>query len=713
MSTTILGQPLDRIDGRRKVTGAAGYAADRTPAGVAYAAPVLSTIAAGEIVRLDPRAAAAAPGVLAVLHHGNSPKLHRCPDEMSAGLKISEQRPPFEDQKIYYAGQIVAVVVAGTLEQARWAARLVQVKYHATSPLLTLDAGIAAGKSRPQDDEATQRGDPEKAWRNSAVQIDATYTTPVEVHSAMELHSAVAHWEGDRLTVDDSTQWVYGQARSLAHVLGIPADRVVVRAAFVGGGFGSKLFLWPHTILAAVAARHLGRPVSFVLPRQAHFSTAGHRPFTRQRVRLGAESDGRLSAIVHEAWTHTSQVTHYVESCTESTPPLYSCPHVGTSHHVVSLHVGSPTSMRGPGTCPGTFAVETALDELALQLGRDPLELRLKNIPARDEQRDVPWSANHFADCLRGAADRFGWARRNPAVGSMRDQGEVLGWGLAAATWPAYRSQATVQVELRADNTAHVSCATQDIGTGTYTVMAQVVAELTSLPIDRITVNLGDSSLPRGPISGGSMVTATVVPAVALATRRALEELGIDRAGEKPPHRAEAIADALRRLGRESVTAEATTKPGDETKQFSFRCFGAHCVEVRWDSGVSRLRVSRVVSVFDAGRIINLKTATNQLEGGIVMGLGMALREEAIYDGRTGRVVNDNLADYHLMVQADMPQLDVTLLDRPDPHIGEFGAKGLGEIGITGIAAAISNAVHHATGKRIRDLPITIEKLLG
>jgi xanthine dehydrogenase YagR molybdenum-binding subunit len=345
------------------------------------------------------------------------------------------------------------------------------------------------------------------------------------------------------------------------------------------------------------------------------------------------------------------------------------------------------------------------MDELAIKLRVDPAELRLKNLPRTDEANNRPWSSNHFGDCIQLALQRFGWSRRNPAVGSMRDGARILGWGFAAATWPAHRKTASAKVELRGDGTAKVSCGTQDIGTGTYTVIAQVVSELTGLGFDRIDVKIGDSTLPRGPISGGSMATASVVPAVALATRRALEQWRARRGQDFPKFTPS--------IGESVVTGEASVEPGEETKRFSFRCFGAHCVEVSWDPAITKLKVSRIVSAFDAGRIINRKTALNQIEGALIMGLGMALMEEAVYDERTGRIVNDNLADYHVPVHADLPVMDVSFLDRPDPHIGEFGAKGLGEIGITGIAAAIANAVHHASGKRIRELPITIEKLLA
>ena len=733
MDTVVIGKPLDRIDGRLKVTGRANYAADNRLDRIAFGYGVVSTIAQGKIERLDTTAAERAPGVLRVLRRGNLPKLQRCPDEMKNKLKSAETRTPFEDDTIYYAGQLIALVVAETFEQARWASHLVRVSYRDAKPALTLDDGAAAHGAKPQEDEATKRGDPEGAFSRTAVKIDETYTTPVEVHNAMEMHATLAHWEGDRLIVHDSTQWVVGQAKSLAYVLGIPPEKIELHAPFIGGGFGSKLFLWPHAVLAAVAARELQRPVKIVLSRQQQFTTAGHRPTTRQRIRLGAERDGQLTAILHDSQSHTSLVTEYVESCGEATPALYRCENVSTSHALIPVNVGTPTSMRAPGAAPGLFALESAMDELAVQLSLDPIELRRRNIPEQDGDKKLPWSSNHFAECLRIASDRFGWPRRDPEPGAMKDGHETLGWGFAAATWPAHRSAASAKVELRADGTARVLCATQDIGTGTYTVLAQVVSEITSLPFRQIDVAIGNSTFPPGPISGGSQATATVVPAVSAAARDAVKKLFAaitqpDRAlaGVDPATltlRDGAVADAGGRrvplrelLARERavpIVGEGNTKPGEETKRFAFRSFGAHCVEVRYDPAIARLRVSRIVSAFDVGRLINRKTALNQIEGALIMGLGMALLEHSEYDPRNGRVVTDNLADYLVPVHADCPQLDVTLLDIPDPHIGDFGAKGLGEIGITGIAAAIANAAYHATGTRFRNLPITIEKLIA
>jgi xanthine dehydrogenase YagR molybdenum-binding subunit len=527
---------------------------------------------------------------------------------------------------------------------------------------------------------------------------------------------------------------VVGQKQALARTFGLSDEDVVVHSRFIGGGFGGKLFLWPHSVAAALAARVVERPVKLVLDRRSEFTTAGHRPVTRQRIRLGATKDGRLTSLRHDSLSHTSLVHEYTESCTDISRSLYACAHVATSQYIVPVHVGTPTPMRGPGETPGLWALESALDELACELQIDPLTLRLRNLPERDEGKQLPWSVHTHGECLELAARRFGWERRDPRVGSMRAGREIIGWGLASATWPGHRDVAQVQVELTVDGRARISCATQDIGTGTYTVLAQVLSELTGLPFARIDVAIGDSRLPEGPISGGSMATASVVPAVAEATRRAVQKLmelavapGGPFAGANPASlsfTAEGVQPAtggrfvsseeiLKAAGVSGVRGEARTESGEDNDRYSIRSFGAHCVEVRWDPGLARLRVSRVVSVIDTGRIINRHTAANQVYGSIMMGIGMTLLEQAIYDERSGRVVTDNLADYLVPVHADTPDMDLTLLDRPDPRIGEFGARGIGEIGLTGIAPAIAAAVHHATGKRLRDLPITVERLLG
>ena len=728
--SNLVGLPLRRYEGRAKVTGAARYAADNALPGLVHACGVFSTHANARIADIDHSAASRSPGVLGIWDHRNMPRLYRSSNDMEAGTRVGEIRLPFEDAHTHYAGQFVAVVAADTFEHAREAAALVKVRYEETAPpAVTIDRALdMRGASTPSAGEDISRGDFSEGWNDAAFRIEATYETPVEVHCALELHAAVATWHGDALEVWDSTQWVVGQAAALAEIFGIPPEQVTVHSPFIGGGFGGKLFLWPHSVVAALVAQQLKRPVKLMVDRRATFTTTGHRPATRQKLRLAAAADGKLRALSHETISHTSTVHEFVESCGSTSAALYECPHVCITQRLARADVGTPTPMRAPGAASGTFALESAIDELAIAASMDPIDFRLRNIAARDASSEgAPWSSNHLAECYRQARERFCWNARNPIPKSQRDGDEWVGFGMATASWPTEGGEATVKATLRADGTAQIACATQDIGTGTYTVIAQVAAEVLDLRIESVEVAIGHSFLPPGPISGGSMVTATVVPVVARAARnlrnsllsKACEPGGIFE-GEDPatlrfkhghiegPRRV-ALKDIFDAAGIHSLEAEARSgEPG----KFSFRSFGAHCVEVRWNPKAAQLRVSRAVSVFDVGRVINHATATNQIHGSLLMGLGMALLEESVYDRRTGRVVTDNLADYLVPVHADTPRMDIHFLDRPDPHIGEFGAKGIGEVGITGFPAAIANAVFHATGKRIRKIPIKVEDLL-
>jgi xanthine dehydrogenase YagR molybdenum-binding subunit len=486
-----------------------------------------------------------------------------------------------------------------------------------------------------------------------------------------------------------------------------------------------------------VAARHVNRPVKVTVPRSLMFTTTGHRPFTQQRVKLAATNDGKLVSVSHEVLQETSMVDDYVERCTDPTPILYSCPNVFAVQHLAHLNVGTPTPMRGPGTTPGLFALESALDELAVALNMDPLELRLKNYAERDESTDRPWSSKHLRECYQQGAERFGWSKRTPQVGSMRRGDKILGWGMATCTWPGSRSRADVRVRLLIDGTARVSCACQDIGTGTYTVFAQVVADKTGVPLDKIRVFLGDSDLPPGPTSGGSAATATVLPAISQAAQQAQQTLfkvaigtnkspfqnaeiktlkmtgGRIHAEDKSPDTGVPFQEilAMRRLS--SVDAEARTDEPEDSKKYSIHSFGAHFCEIEFDPGIARLRINRWVTVIDGGRIINAKAGRSQILGGVVMGIGMGLFEETIYDVRNAHPVNSNYADYLVPTNKDIPGLECILLDYPDPIINEYGARGIGEIGLTGVASALASATYHATGVRVRNLPIRIEDLLS
>ncbi|XKE46998.1 xanthine dehydrogenase family protein molybdopterin-binding subunit [Halomonas organivorans] len=727
----VVGRRTPRIDGEDKLTGRADYTVDHRLEGMLHGYPVPASIAHGTLESLTLDAARAMPGVVDILHHGHFPDLHRSPNSMREGDAVSEVRLPFEDDRIHYHGQYIALVVAETLEQARAAAFRVEARYHR-------EAGVVTGLATSDDEgEAVRhytRGEPELAFGLAPVILDRTYTMAPESHVPLEPHATLAEWrEPDRrLIVHESTQGVFYQRNALARIFDLPTERVEVISHYIGSGFGNKLFMWPHAVATAAAARMLGRPVRTVLPRQLDMMTTGHRPASRQRIRLGAERDGSLASIQHDSLTATSMVDRYIDACGGATPSAYACDSVAVHQRLRRVHHGTPCPMRAPGEASGLFALESAIDELAVALDMDPLALRLKNYADQDPRSGLPWSSKHLDRCLEGAAERFGWAARDPRIGTMRDGDEVIGQGMAAATWFAGRQPCAARVTLRADGSVLAACGTQDIGTGTYTIVAQTVAELTGVPVSRIEVRLGETGLPAGPLSGGSMTTASTLPAVAAATRDALAALkGVatradgDFAGLDPESievesgtlvaddRRAGFAEILARLRLADVTGEGSAAPGDERREYSFRSFGAHFVEVRWDPAISRLRVARVVSSIDIGRAINPVAARNQVEGAIVMGLGMALLEGLDHDPRDARLVNANLADYRIPVHADTPEIDVELLDYPDYRFNEFGARGIGEIGLTGIAPAIANAVYHATGRRLRDLPITVEKLLG
>ena len=728
MATSVIGRSVNRIDGRKKVTGQADYAADHNPDGLVHGYGVMSTIASGRVTGIDAAKAVAAPGVLAVLHHGNIPPLYRSSNDWETQTTVGEVRPPFEDDRVYYAGQFVALVVAKTFEQARDAAALVNISYQEEKPLIHWTDDL---KIEPQDE--AKRGNPDEAFAHAEVLHEATYWTPTETHNPIEMHGAVAAWEGDRLTVYSSTQGVIFERNALAMVLGVPVDRVTVLSPYLGSGFGGKLFLWPHTVLASVAAKQMQRPVKVSVTRSAMFTTVGHRPATKQSLKLAAKKDGQLTAIQHDTVCHTSFTDLYLEDCGTTTKALYTAKNLHVAHAVARVNRGTPTAMRAPGSAPGLFALESAMDELAIKLNMDPVELRLKNIADIEQDTGKPWSSNHLHECLQVGAEKFGWSKRSVTPGSMKNGDKVLGWGVAACSWPADRQACSARVDIRADGSVRVSCATQDIGTGTYTVIAQVVAELTGLPFEKIDVKLGDTSLPPGPISGGSWVTATVTPAVAEATRQALKRLtaiAIEKQGplanadeksiearngglyNKNDDKQASFAEILASRRLASLSGEVTTSLGPDADKFAFRSFGAHFIEVEWEPAIARLRVARCVSVLDGGRMINPKAAHNQIAGAIVMGVGMALFEETLFDGRSGRPINNNFADYVVSTNADAPQMDITFLDHPDLHLNEFGARGIGEIGLTGLAASVANAVYHATGKRVRELPITLDKLM-
>ncbi|WKW31056.1 xanthine dehydrogenase family protein molybdopterin-binding subunit [Pseudomonas viridiflava] len=736
MSEQIIGIPQRRIDGGKKVSGEARYAADHPMKDMLYAYGVYSTIGSGRILAVNDQDARKMPGVVEVFHHGHFPELHRTPETafsfatLLSASKADEHRLPFEDDRVYYPGQFVALVVAESFEQARAAAHRVTVDYQENKPVKDLQEALRNNGARDGGAGHT-RGNPDGAFLAASRKVDQTYTTPVEVHNPMEMHASTAWWQDGKLYVYESTQGVVNHRNLLANVFDLPPDRVEVRAPFIGSGFGGKLWPWPHSVAACAASKVTKRPVQLVLPRAQMFTTVGHRPETRQRLRLASDANGKLVSIRHESFNSTSTLDDYTETCGGVTKSLYGCDNVLVSHRIAAVNRGTPTSMRAPGAAPGLFALESAIDELALANGMDPLAFRKLNLSEMDQSQGLPWSSNHLPEAIDQAAERFGWQARKAEVGSMRDGDEIVGYGMGACNWEAFQVPTDARVILRSDGTALAQCGLQDIGTGTYTIIAQTVSQLTGIPMDRVEVELGSSSFPAGPVSGGSWVTASVMPAIAGATREALQKLRQYSVGKNAAFAGQEVdsikvengqlvsgeqrvsfVDVLK--GQRLSRAEGNFQSGMQSSdKFSFRSFGVHFVEVRWDPGISSLRVSRVVSAIDVGKVVNPLAARNQVEGAIVMGIGMAMFEAAEYDPRTGLPVNNNYAEYVVPVHADQPEIDVILLDYPDHNIGEFGARGIGEIGVTGLAAAVANAVYHATGKRVRNLPITKEKLMA
>ncbi|MEH2074071.1 MAG: xanthine dehydrogenase family protein molybdopterin-binding subunit [Nostoc sp.] len=730
---TVVGKPLNRVDGHLKVTGGARYAAEFPVAKMTYGVTIQSTIAKGKIAQIDTKAAEQVPGVLAVITHLNAPKAD---GEKGGGSKLQV----LQDNVVLYSGQHIGVVVADTFERAMYAASLVQVRYEEEKPTINMRDNLAKaylpkGKIPREESPDSSHGNVNQGLATAAVRVEQTYTTPIENHNPMEPHATTAVWQGDQLLLYDATQGIFSAQQKVAGVLGIEPEKVRVMSYFVGGGFGCKGSAWSHVPLAAIAAKHVNRPVKLVLGRIQMYGPVGFRPETIQQVSLGATRDGKLTALRHSGTSQTSTFDEFIEPVGKSARMIYACPNIETSHRLVHIDQGTPTYMRAPGEASGSFALESAMDELAYGLNIDPVELRLRNHADVDPTKGLPWSSKSLIQCYKLGAEKFGWQKRNPKPRSMRDGNYLIGWGMATATYPTNRSPASAIAQIMADGTAVVQSGSQDIGTGTYTVMTQVAAEALGLPVEKVRFELGDTKMPKTPVSGGSQTAASVSSAVHLAGNQARSKLlQLALADQKSPLYSSKAEDViaengsfflknkssasetyqaiLARHGMKAIEARADAKPGDEQKKFSMHSFGSHFAEVGVNPDSGEVRVTRWVGSFGVGRILNAKTANSQLIGGIVYGIGMALMEQTVIDPNFGRVVNHDLAEYHVPVNADVPDIQVLFVDERDPHINPLGVKGIGEIGITGTAAAIANAVYHATGKRVRDLPITLDKLL-
>lgn len=722
-----VGAPQSRVDGRLKVTGQAKYAADNAPERVVHAVVVDSGIGRGRVTGIDTRAAEAEPGVLAVISHRNAPTLPYLPNPGSLNLP-GERLHVFQDDQVLFHGQPVAVVVATTLEAAQHAASLVTVDYDAEQPVTDLTGA-------PADQPTTyNRGDADAALNASAVRLEMTYRLSRMHHNAMELHAIVADWDGAGLTVWDKTQWVQSTRDELAAVFGVARESIRVISPFVGGAFGNAARCWPHATIAALAAREVGRPVKLVLTRRQLYFGVGYRPSYEYQVRLGSDRGGRLTAMVHDLRAETSRYERFAERGVLSPGQmLYTTPNVHQSYSTVRLDVNTPTPMRGPGYSSAAFPIESAIDELAHELGIDPIELRRRNEPGNDQASGLPFSTRRLRECYTVGAREFGWDRRNPQPRSTRDGDWLVGTGVATAVYDTLRAPAQASVRLDADGTALVESATSDMGPGTYTSMTQIAADALGLTVRDVTFRLGDTTMPPAPIHGGSLTMASMgstvqdgcdklrQQAIALAVNDTASPLyGIDPANvvvwngrlrvKDNPARGETYQQLLARNNRTHLEALGTYTPAQT--RASMYAYGAVFAEVAVDARLGLVRVRRMLGVYDAGRIINPTLADSQAIGGMVGGIGAALLEHTVTDHRDGRIVNANLADYLVPVNADVPALKAIYLNGRDDTADPIGVKGLGEVVLVGVAPAIANAVFHATGRRVRELPITAEALL-
>lgn len=746
-----LGSPLDRADGRLKIQGLATYAIEKSLENMAYAVVVQSTIPHGRIRSMNIERARQSPGVLAVYNHHSGLIIHPA-KTFGQGGAAAQAFLPLQDDKVLWNGQHIALVVAETLEQATEAAALIETEYEQQAAIVHPDNPDA--KPETVDALTIEWGDAVPALAQAEVQIGGVYTTPREYNSPIEPHGCIAHWQDGSLTLWEPSQWVGGARQVVSEWMAIDREKVRVISPYVGGGFGCKGGIQPHSALACVAARELKRPVKLALTRPQTFTAFGGRPRTHQQLALGASRDGTLQSIVHDSWNETALNDVHKEPCNAVTPLMYASPNFLSHHKLIHLNTVNPSWMRAPGENPSAFALEVAMDELAWALKMDPLALRLKNYAEQDPQAKIPWSSRQLREAYQQGADAFGWSKRPLEPRSLREGRQLIGWGMASGTYPVRRTPGEAQIVLYADGRLEVQSSGVDIGTGTYTILAQTAADVLLVAPESITVLLGDTLLPRAPVAGGSQLANLLTGAVhktALALRDMLITLAVST--EKSPlwqqsPAAVALADGflwlsdkpnlrvsfselLRLSGNDKLIAHqdtfATTASEDDRNKadstssmmvppteggVSAHSWSAIFVEVAVDEDFGTVRVKRMVGAFDSGRIYNPKLTESQWIGGMVMGIGQALLEEGAIDDRDGRITNANLADYLVAVNADIPELTTIDVGKPDYLATVLGGKAVGELGIVGVAAAISNAVWHATGKRIRDLPITQDKLL-
>ena len=743
-----IGSPVVRRDAAAKAAGAASYAADFPHAGAAYAALALSKVARGRISRIDTNAAEAVAGVQLVLTHRSLNEDLGPETFIMKGGHMQSSFMPLTSDVVHYAGQIVALVIADTQEAAEQAATAVSIDTESEAAAAAIDD---PGRTEtPMDGKSLDIGDAEAAFARAPVKIDATYLTPAQHHNPIELYSTSAAWRDGKLLVNVPSQWVVGTQAGLAAIFGMPMADVHVESPYVGGGFGSKATILPHTVLIAMAARRLGRPVKLQVPREAMFTVGSFRAATRSRVKLAAESDGRLVAVVHEQVSQSAAIDAIAFPATEITARMYASPNIRLREAMIETDVNTPGFQRAPAEAPGFFGFESAVDELAVALRMDPVELRIKNEPAKDPIKGLPWSSRSLVQCYRRGAELFGWSRRKPEVGAMAEaDGTLIGWGCATATYPSAVAPAAARIRLSGDGICEVSCAAHDLGTGAYTVLGQVAADVLGIPDGMVRVHLGDSTLPSSPFAGGSITTGSVGSAVHMAALAVRDRLLAAAAGDgdgngdpggftlagghviAPDGTGRPLRQVLSECTAGVIEETAEWKPGTMedaqmryglaggvamagpvTSSHASFSFGAQFAEVRIDPLLRTIRVSRMVGVFACGRIINPRTARSNLAGGMVWGASFALLEETRVDRPRARFANTDLAGYHFSSNADIGDVVVETIDEHDPHVNAIGAKAVGEIGVVGMPAAIANAVFHATGIRVRKTPILVEDLL-
>ncbi|WP_207420379.1 xanthine dehydrogenase family protein molybdopterin-binding subunit [Desertivirga brevis] len=739
----VIGDPLNRVDGKLKVTGAARYSAEYQLPNISYGVIVSSTIAKGKIRSIDSRAALRAPGVIAVISHENAIKVPGWADNEHPTEPPTGGRPlrAFYNNRVYSNGQPIAIVVADTFERARYAAMLVKAEYdtdkHETN--FEENKGKAVVPAVVKKNSKSGLADYERGkadgYKNAAVKLEAEYVHPTEVHNPMELQAITAYWEADdKLVVYDKVQGTKPTQQAFANEWKIPVQNVRVISEFVGGAFGNGLHNWPHETAAIIAAKMVKRPVKVMLTREQMFFMVGYRPYTWQKIGIGADRDGKITGIYHEAIGQTSSYEEFTESTLQQTKMMYTSPNLGTKYRLLPLDVSTPIWMRGPGEATGAFALESAMDELAFALNIDPVQFRLMNHTDTDPDKNLPWSTKYLKECIHAGAEKIGWSKRSLKPGGVKSGEWLVGYGMGVGTFGAHRGAAAVRAKLLANGNVVFQSAVTDIGPGTGTAMVQIASEHLGLSPDKITFQLGNSDFPQAPNQGGSATVATVGSAV-VATCKAmkekllamapasdkrfanlkLEDITFDKGFislSKSPSVKVSYTEVLKKQNLSELDVLQDSKPDQEASKYSRYSFSVHFAEVHVHPLTGQVRVKKVVSCADAGTIVNKKTAANQLIGGVTGGIGMALQEDAVMDHRYGRYVTKDLGDYHVPVHADVPPIEVYFVNKPDYIVDPMGTKGLGEIAIIGVAPAITNAIFNATGKRIRELPVTPDKLI-